>query len=92
MRAELGGVGEKRIEELARVKGVTPAQLAIAWVLSRGNDIVPIPGSRSIAHLEENVAAVNVTLSPEELARIDEVAPKGVAVGDRYPDMTRVNV
>jgi aryl-alcohol dehydrogenase-like predicted oxidoreductase len=82
----------QRIEQLARAKGVTPAQLAIAWVLSRGNDIVPIPGSRSIAHLEENVAAVSVTLTREELERIDNAAPKGVAVGDRYPDMTRVNV
>jgi len=82
----------QRIEQLARAKGVTSAQLAIAWVLSRGNDIVPIPGSRSIAHLEENVAAAGVTLTREELERIDEAAPKGVAVGDRYPDMTRVNV
>jgi len=79
-----------RIEQLAREKGVTPAQLAIAWVLSRGNDIVPIPGSRRIPHLEENVAAVNIALSPDELARID--AEIGTAVGDRYPDMTRVNV
>jgi aryl-alcohol dehydrogenase-like predicted oxidoreductase len=82
----------QRIEQLARAKGVTSAQLAIAWVLSRGNDIVPIPGSRSIAHLEENVAAASVTLTREELERIDDAAPKGVAVGDRYPDMTRVNV
>jgi aryl-alcohol dehydrogenase-like predicted oxidoreductase len=81
----------ERIGQLAREKGVTPAQLAIAWVLSRGDDIVPIPGSRRIPHLEENVAAVNVTLTREELARIDDAAPKGVAVGDRYPDMTRVN-
>jgi len=79
-----------RIEQLAREKGVTPAQLAIAWILSRGNDIVPIPGSRRIPHLEENVAAVNITLSADELARIDHEV--GTAVGDRYPDMTRVNV
>jgi aryl-alcohol dehydrogenase-like predicted oxidoreductase len=82
----------KRIEELARVKGCTPAQLAIAWVLARGNDIVPIPGSRRVAHLEENVSATRVTLSPDELARIDDAAPKGVTAGDRYPDMTRVNL
>ena len=81
----------KRIEELARRKGVTPAQLAIAWLLTRGRDIVPIPGSRSIQHLEENAAATRVEISPEELARIDEVAPKGVAVGDRYPNMAAVN-
>ena len=81
-----------RIEELARDKGVTPAQLALAWVLARGNDIVPIPGSRRIPHLEENVAAASITLTKDELARIDDVAPKGIAAGDRYPDMTRVNV
>src|SRR3954451_25167668 len=79
----------KRVEEIAREKGVTPAQLAIAWVLARGNDVVPIPGSRRIPHLEENVAALNVTLSADELARID--AEVGTAVGDRYPDMSRVN-
>jgi len=81
-----------RIEELARDKGVTPAQLALAWVLARGTDIVPIPGSRRIPHLEENVAAASITLTKDELARIDDVAPKGIAAGDRYPDMTRVNV
>ncbi|MEO6259147.1 MAG: aldo/keto reductase [Thermoanaerobaculia bacterium] len=81
-----------KIEEIAGEKGVTPAQLAIAWVMSRGNDIVPIPGSRSIGHLEENVKAASIELSPEELQRIDEVAPHGVTAGDRYPDMSRVNV
>jgi aryl-alcohol dehydrogenase-like predicted oxidoreductase len=79
------------IEAIAKDKGVTPAQLAIAWVLARGNDIVPIPGSRSIAHLEENLAAADIHLSDSELARIDEVAPKGVAAGDRYPSMATVN-
>jgi aryl-alcohol dehydrogenase-like predicted oxidoreductase len=81
----------RRIEEIARSKGVTPAQLAIAWVLAQGDDIVPIPGSRSINHLEENIAAADIELTPDELARIDEVAPKGVAVGDRYPSMAAVN-
>jgi aryl-alcohol dehydrogenase-like predicted oxidoreductase len=81
-----------RIEELAREKRVTPAQLAIAWVLAQGEDIVPIPGSRSIPHLEENVAAVDIELTPEDLARIDEAAPAGVTAGDRYPDMSRVNL
>jgi aryl-alcohol dehydrogenase-like predicted oxidoreductase len=81
----------RRIEEIARSKGVTPAQLAIAWVLSQGNDIVPIPGSRSIGHLEENIAAVDIELTPSDLARIDEVAPKGIAAGDRYPSMAAVN-
>jgi len=80
-----------KIEEIAKEKGVTPAQLALAWVLSRGDDIVPIPGMRSIRHLEENAAAADITLTPRELARIDEVAPKGVAAGDRYPSMATVN-
>jgi len=81
----------RRIEEIARSKGVTPAQLAIAWVLSQGDDIVPIPGSKSIGHLEENIAAVEISLTPDDLAMIDEVAPKGVASGDRYPSMAAVN-
>src|SRR5213595_1792633 len=68
----------EKIEEIARVKGVTPAQLAIAWVLAQGDDIVPIPGSKSRKHLEENIAAAEIELTREELARIDEVAPKGV--------------
>jgi len=81
----------RRIEELAKQKGVTPAQLALAWVVSQGDDIVPIPGMRSIKHLEENAAALDVRLTPEELATIDEIAPKGVAAGDRYPSMASVN-
>jgi aryl-alcohol dehydrogenase-like predicted oxidoreductase len=81
----------RRIEEMARGKGVTSAQLAIAWVMSRGDDIVPIPGSRTIGHLEENVAAADITFTTEELARIDEVLPKGVAAGERYPSMATVN-
>jgi len=81
----------RRIEEIARTKGVTPAQLAIAWVLAQGGDIVPIPGSKSIGHLEENIAAADIELTPDDLARINEVAPKGVAAGDRYPSMAAVN-
>jgi aryl-alcohol dehydrogenase-like predicted oxidoreductase len=81
-----------RVEEIARSRGVTPSQLALAWLLARGKDIVPIPGSRKIAHLEENVAAAAIELSPSDLARIDEAAPKGVTAGDRYPDMSRVNL
>jgi aryl-alcohol dehydrogenase-like predicted oxidoreductase len=81
----------RRIEDIARSKGLTPAQLAIAWVLSRGDDIVPIPGSKSIGHLKENITASDIELTPEELAKIDEVAPKGVAVGDRYPSMAAVD-
>jgi aryl-alcohol dehydrogenase-like predicted oxidoreductase len=81
----------RRIEEIARSKGVTPAQLAIAWILSQGDDIVPIPGSKSINHLEENIAAADIELTASDLAEIDEVAPKGVAAGDRYPSMAAVN-
>jgi aryl-alcohol dehydrogenase-like predicted oxidoreductase len=82
----------RRIEEIARAKGVTPAQLAIRWILARGNDIVPIPGSRSIGHLEENIAAAEIELTAEDLARIDEVAPKGVAAGERYPSTSMASV
>jgi aryl-alcohol dehydrogenase-like predicted oxidoreductase len=81
----------RRIDEIARSKGVTPAQLAIAWVLAQGDDVVPIPGSKSVGHLEENIAAADIELPPSDLARIDEVAPKGVAAGDRYPSMAAVN-
>jgi len=80
-----------RIEELAREKGVTPSQLALAWVLHRGNDIVPIPGTKHVKYLEENVQALDLRLSAEEMQRIDEVAPKGVTAGERYPDMSTVN-
>jgi aryl-alcohol dehydrogenase-like predicted oxidoreductase len=81
----------ERIEELAREKRVTPSQLALAWVLHRGDDIVPIPGTKHVKYLEENVRASEIELSEDELRRIDEVAPKGVVAGDRYPDMSTVN-
>ena len=74
----------KRIEELAREKKATPSQLALAWVLSRGKDVVPIPGTKRRKYLEENAAAVGIRLTPEDLRRIDQVAPPGVAAGDRY--------
>ena len=73
------------LEHLARDKGVTTGQLALAWVLSRGDDIVPIPGTKRVRYLEENVAAAAVKLSPAELAKLDEIAPKGAAAGPRYP-------
>jgi aryl-alcohol dehydrogenase-like predicted oxidoreductase len=81
-------VGE--IERLAQAKACTPSQLALAWVLARGEDIVPIPGTKKRAYLEENMAAAEITLTAEELARIDEIAPRGVAVGDRYPAGVKV--
>jgi aryl-alcohol dehydrogenase-like predicted oxidoreductase len=84
----------EKVGELARAKGVTPAQLALAWVLARSDDIVPIPGTKRRSLLEENVAALDINLTAEDLAEIEEVAPRGVAAGDRYPpdQMARVNV
>ncbi|MBS1108565.1 MAG: Aldo/keto reductase [Anaeromyxobacteraceae bacterium] len=75
-----------RVTGIARARGVTPAQLALAWVLGRGPDMVPIPGTRRRATLEENVAAASLILTPQDAARLDEVAPKGVAAGTRYPE------
>jgi aryl-alcohol dehydrogenase-like predicted oxidoreductase len=69
---------------LAKAKGVTPAQLALAWVLAQGDDIVPIPGTRKIKRLEENAAALTVNLTVDDLARLDALAPKDVAAGTRY--------
>jgi aryl-alcohol dehydrogenase-like predicted oxidoreductase len=73
-----------KIEELAKEKGCTPSQLALAWLLARGKDIVPIPGTKRRKYLDENIGALYVSLSQQELQHIDEIAPKGVAVGDRY--------
>lgn len=77
----------KKVEEIAREKGCTSAQLALAWLYAQGKDVVPIPGTKTRARLEENVAALSVSLSPADLTRIDAVAPKGVAAGPRYPEM-----
>lgn len=75
-----------RIEDMAAEKGCKSSQLALAWVLAQGEDLVPIPGSSRCAHLEENLAALEIRLTAEELNRIDEAAPKGVTAGDRYPE------
>src|SRR5215216_4657240 len=80
-----------RVKEIANEKGVAASQLALAWLLHQGEDIVPIPGTKRREYLEENVAAVGITLTDEELRRIDEVAPKGAASGERYSDMSTVN-
>jgi aryl-alcohol dehydrogenase-like predicted oxidoreductase len=80
-----------RVKEIADEKGVTPSQLALAWLLHQGEDIVPIPGTKRRKYLEENVAAVEITLTEEDLQRIEEAAPKGAASGERYPDMSTVN-
>jgi aryl-alcohol dehydrogenase-like predicted oxidoreductase len=74
-----------RVESLARAKGCTPGQLALAWVLAQGEDIVPIPGTKRRKYLEENVAADTLALAPDELRALDEAAPKGAAAGLRYP-------
>jgi len=79
-----------KIEEIAAEKKCTPAQLALAWVLAQGNDIVPIPGTKKIKYLEENVHAAEIELTKEELKRINEVAPLGAAAGERYnPDLMK---
>jgi len=81
-----------RLNEIAREKGVTPSQLALAWVLAQGRDMVPIPGTKRRTYLEENVAAAKIQLSKSDLARIEEAAPKGFAAGGRYRDMSTVNL
>jgi aryl-alcohol dehydrogenase-like predicted oxidoreductase len=74
----------ERVEEIAERKGCTPAQLALAWLLAQGQDIVPIPGTKQRRYLEQNVGALDVELTRSDLETIDEVAPKGVAAGERY--------
>jgi aryl-alcohol dehydrogenase-like predicted oxidoreductase len=83
----------QRIETIAREKQCTPAQLALSWLLSKGNDIVPIPGTKRRKHLEENLGALAVQLSAHDHALIDKVAPPGIAAGMRYPEraMNAVN-
>ena len=81
----------ERVKEIADEKGVTAGQLALAWVLAQGDDIVPIPGTTKVKNLEENVAAADVELTDEDLARLDEAAPKGVAAGERYADMSSID-
>jgi aryl-alcohol dehydrogenase-like predicted oxidoreductase len=78
----------ERIGEVAREKCCTPAQLALAWVLAQGEDVIPIPGTKRRHYLQENVAALEVTLTSADLARIDEVAPQDAFAGPRYPEAT----
>jgi aryl-alcohol dehydrogenase-like predicted oxidoreductase len=84
----------ERVRQLAAEKGATPAQLAIAWVLAQGDDVVPIPGTKRRRYLEENLAALQLRLTPEDLIAIDEAAPRGAVAGERYTPamMARVNV
>jgi aryl-alcohol dehydrogenase-like predicted oxidoreductase len=79
------------VEDLAKQKGVTPAQLALAWVLNQGDDIVPIPGTKRTKYLLENIGATEISLSKDDLEYLSQAIPKGAAVGDRYADMSTVN-
>jgi len=76
----------RQIEEIAREKGATPAQLALAWLLAQGEDILPIPGTKRRSYLEENVEALSISLTKDDLARINEAMPPGAAAGSRYPE------
>jgi aryl-alcohol dehydrogenase-like predicted oxidoreductase len=80
----------QRVGEIARARKITPTQLALAWVLAQGEDIVPIPGTKRVKYLEQNAAAADVELTPEDFERIDEIFPVGVTAGERYPDMRTV--
>jgi aryl-alcohol dehydrogenase-like predicted oxidoreductase len=80
-----------RVREIADEKGVSPAQLALAWVLHRDDDIVPIPGTKRVRYLEENAGAVEVELTEDDLARIEAAFPKGATAGERYPDMSTID-
>ncbi|PYM57989.1 MAG: aldo/keto reductase [Candidatus Rokuibacteriota bacterium] len=84
----------RRIEEIAREKGATPSQLALAWLLAQGEDVFPIPGTKRRSYLEENVEALSINLTKEDLARINEAMPPGAAAGSRYPEaqMKGVNI
>ena len=82
----------ERVREIAEAKDATPAQLALAWLLHQGQDIVPIPGTRHPRRLEENVAAADLDLDPASLQELDAALPVGAVRGDRYSDMSRVNV
>jgi aryl-alcohol dehydrogenase-like predicted oxidoreductase len=80
-----------QVDALAAEKGVTPGRLALAWVLARGDDVVPIPGTTRAAHLEENVGALDVELTQDDLDRLERAFPAGATAGDRYADMSAVN-
>jgi aryl-alcohol dehydrogenase-like predicted oxidoreductase len=82
----------KQVESLARAKKCTPGQLALAWVLAQGDDVVPIPGTKRRKYLEENVAASDIVLGASDLKRLDEIAPRGAAAGERYPAAMMVSV
>ena len=79
-----------KVEELASAKGCTPGQFALAWLLAQGSDIVPIPGTKRLRYLNENLGALDVALAPDDLDALDRIAPRGSAAGARYADMSTV--
>ena len=81
----------ERMQEFAAAKEATPGQIALAWVLAQGDDVVPIPGTKRRTYLEENAAATEIELTKEDLARLDELFPRGAASGDRYADMSTID-
>jgi aryl-alcohol dehydrogenase-like predicted oxidoreductase len=81
----------QRVGELAREHDCTPGQLALAWVMNQGDDVVPIPGTKRRSYLQQNVEATGLALSAEDLQRLDELAPVGIAHGDRYADMSSID-
>jgi aryl-alcohol dehydrogenase-like predicted oxidoreductase len=80
-----------KVKEIADEKGVKPGQIALAWVLAQSKTIVPIPGTKHVEYLKENIAAMDIELSEDELGRLDSAVPHGSASGNRYPDMSTVN-
>ena len=81
----------QRVAEVAREIGRTPAQVALAWVLAQGEDIVPIPGSKRRSHLEDNVTAAEIQLTEEQIRNLEQALPKDAAAGKRYGNMSTVN-
>ena len=83
----------EEVKKIAKAKNATPSQIALAWLLAQGDDIVPIPGTKRRKYLEENVKALGVTLTPDELEQLEDIFPKGAAAGNRYPDaaMSTIN-
>jgi aryl-alcohol dehydrogenase-like predicted oxidoreductase len=79
------------VREIAAEKGVSPTEVALAWVLAQGDDVVPIPGTKRRAYLEQNAAADDLRLTAEDSSRLDDAFPPGITAGDRYPDMSTVH-
>jgi aryl-alcohol dehydrogenase-like predicted oxidoreductase len=84
----------RRVEAIAEEKGCTASQLALAWVLAQGKDVIPIPGTKRRSYLEQNAAAINIKLSSKDMRRIEKIAPRGAASGPRYEEqmMKYVNI